>query len=105
MTNILETVARAIAKEDGNDYHSSYKFLASAAITAFLEGTGEQGWHMRPDEATQEMEAEMKQLVYKLFTDWQEDEEQLRSVYPKLLRATLAAAPEFNWLVIWKEKE
>ena len=26
-----------------------------AAITAFLEAAAEKGWHMRPDEATEEM--------------------------------------------------
>ncbi len=66
-------------------------------INAFLAVAAEKGWHMRPDKPTRQMNAKMKQLVYELFTDWQEGEEQLRSVYPKLLRAMLTAAPEFEW--------
>ena len=78
-------------------YAEEIQAVAHAAITAFLAAAAEEGWHMRPDEATRGMDAAMKLLVYELFIDWQEDKEQLRSVYPKLLSAMLAAAPEFEW--------
>ena len=42
---IAQKVARAI---NGANYGGK----GIAAITAFLEAAAEQGWHMRPDEAT-----------------------------------------------------
>ena len=46
--NIREAVAIAIMEADhGRKGH--------AAITAFLDAAAEEGWHMRPDEATGDM--------------------------------------------------
>ncbi len=52
-----------------------------AAINAFLEAAAEQGWHMRPDEATEEMVGAVQS------GGWQVQD----------YRAMLAAAPEFKW--------
>ena len=60
---IREKVARAIDpgafKEQVRSSHDRRplaKMVATAAITAFLEAAAEEGWHMRPDEATGAME-------------------------------------------------
>lgn len=42
---------------------------------------------LMPQEPTREMEMMLKRLTYDLFVDWQEGEEQLRSVYPKIYKA------------------
>ena len=63
MSSIRETVARAICRAgcDRKDCPCHYADgdqeikEATAAITAFLKAAAEQGWHMRPDEATEEM--------------------------------------------------
>ena len=73
---ILEKVARAIAVDqsgrDPFDQHAGvdgtwiteeahkahcdeWLVCATAAINAFLAAAAEQGWHMRPDKATEEM--------------------------------------------------
>ena len=56
------------------------------AITAFLEAAAEDGWHMRPDEATEEMAQQGK-------LEWWKHEGSVEDVY----RAMHAAAPEFEW--------
>ena len=72
MSSIRETVARAIYehywhKIEGFDdkldpYYGRSADLwkkwvpgADDAITAFLQAAAERGWHMRPDEVTEEM--------------------------------------------------
>lgn len=62
MSNIQEVVARAFLADAGLDYDDRsvemqevVKKRAKACIIAFLEAAAEQGWHMRPDEATEEM--------------------------------------------------
>lgn len=104
--NICEKVARVIyetcrlywKKEDGFEsdpwdkpvagdepYREMWQAFADVAITTFLKAAAEQGWHMRPDEATEEM-------VSKGLGP--------RSVahYPAwTYRDMLAAAPEFKW--------
>ncbi len=56
--NIREKVARAIYKVYGEDEDPTEmglemaSFEAAAAINTFLKAAAEQGWHMRPDEAT-----------------------------------------------------
>ena len=69
---IREQVARAIAFSDSAITPKGHKELswpynwsqsevadhvvvATAAVTTFLQAAAEQGWHMRPDEATEEM--------------------------------------------------
>jgi len=89
--NILEKVARAILlRRTRPDFHTVVKEtwivdhdreLATAAITAFLEAAAEEGWHMRPDEATKEMQKGVFGMGH----------------YPaKLYRLMLAAAPKFE---------
>lgn len=63
-SSIREAVARAIAeynepslwdKTMPTSWRHGYTADADAAITAFLEAAAAEGWHMRPDEATEEM--------------------------------------------------
>ena len=110
--NIIQTVARAIAKTRGDDFdrvpvnksdwtrgqgnfqgrfrdvnepfQCDYVEMATAAITAFLDAAGKQGWTMRPDEATGAMqEADM-------------DEDGPSWPWPSW-RAMCAASPKFEW--------
>ena len=49
---------RATPAEDLDDISPrqwAYRFCTDHAITAFLEAAAERGWHLRPDEATEEM--------------------------------------------------
>ncbi len=55
---------------------------ATAAITAFLEAAAEQGWHMRPDEATEEMAESGPMVPIWAKNAWQ---------------AMCEAAPKFEW--------
>ncbi len=57
---------------------------ADAAITAFLVAAAEQGWHMRPDEATEEMAVAGCR---------HENMGDMAGRYG----AMLAASPEFEW--------
>ncbi len=57
----------------------------SAAIKTFLEAAAEQGWHMRPDEATEKM----------LYAGPQAQSR--GNVGRDRYRSMLAAAPEFEW--------
>ena len=88
--DMIEKMARAICKDLWGKGLIDMElppedFLIPAKLTAFVAIEA-----MR--EPTLEMEAEMKKRVYELFMDWQEDEEQLRSVYPKLWTAMIDAA-------------
>ena len=69
-------VARAI---DDARFSSSFDAQATAAINAFLAAAAEEGWHMRPDEATEEMVKVSG------------------SYCPETYRAMLAASPKFEW--------
>ena len=67
--SIREKVARAIEPswfgesgkvlcnypDQDKNYQERARKQADAAITAFLEAAAEQGWHMRPDVATEQM--------------------------------------------------
>ncbi len=54
------------------------------AINAFLAAAAEKGWHMRPDEATKEMDFAGSGCC------WQDQA-------PRCYSQMLAAAPEFEW--------
>ncbi len=68
----------------------TYRSNAAVAIETFLEAAAEKGWHMRPDEATEEMLLAGSKPLYTegrflkgaLYAHW---------------KAMLAAAPEFEW--------
>ena len=77
MSNIIGLIESAMADADHGDE-------AVAAVETFLQIAAERGWHMRPDEATEEM-AHMARHT---------------SIGRDCLgpyRAMLAAAPEFKW--------
>ena len=97
---IRERVARAICKADtaapepdapiyiamrAAKAWEGRKDMATAAITAFLEAAAEEGWHMRPDEATEAMKIGITAA-------WLEEKP---PTY--MYRAMLAAAPPFEW--------
>lgn len=100
---IREKVARAILlRRSQSDYrHTDVKGnwlidhdkeIATTAITAFLEAAAEQGWHMRPDEATEAMAHAGNGFKYT--SDYtREEDAALRIKY----RAMLAVSPEFEW--------
>ena len=62
--------------------------MATSAITAFLEAAAEQGWHMRPDEPTEEMTHAAWEGRYTVKTALSNE-----GIY----RAMLTAAPKFEW--------
>ena len=92
--SIREAVARAIYETwwqeiegfKGDPYYrlsanlwENWLPAADSTITAFLEAAAEQGWHMRPDDATEEMintRIVSEEIAY---------------------RAMNAAAPKFEW--------
>lgn len=89
--NIREKVARAIQFPDrGRTASIKANAIATVAITTFLEAAAEKGWHLRPDEATEEMVADITECrsghPSKL------DTHDAGSIY----RDMLAAAPEFE---------
>lgn len=88
MSSIREAVARALHQK-GVDNPTWEDWLPSAddAITAFLEAAAEQGWHMRPDEATEGMGRRGMSVAPMLYYN------EVGPVY----RAMLAAAPPFEW--------
>lgn len=53
---IREKVAKALHRA-GYNPQIEEPGLTTAAINVFLAAAAEQGWHMRPDEATEEMDA------------------------------------------------
>ena len=97
--SVLEKVARAI---DPSAWDITKRFVvgdpklvmrslqfgaygrADDAITTFLEAAAEQGWHMRPDEATEEMARAARHTPIGV---------DCLGPY----HAMLAAAPEFKW--------
>ena len=89
---IREAVARVFLADAGLDYDDRTvemkevaKKRAGACINAFLEATAEQDWHLRPDEATEEMVKQMWGFI------WRNDRG------PTVYRAILVAAPKFEW--------
>ena len=82
--NILEKVAWAICDHSPAELTgdlAKYDSAATAAITAFLEAAAEQGWHIQPDEATEEMVKAVK------LGGWQSQD----------YHTMQAAAPKFEW--------
>ena len=78
MSNIIGLIESAMADADHGDE-------AVAAVETFLQIAAERGWHIRPDEATEEMVIEaFGSDGAQLWRDtaWQ---------------AMIAAAPEFKW--------
>ena len=87
---IREKAARAIIawvrdQELVDAVWSEHADQADAAITAFLEAAAEDGWHMRPDEATEEMLNSCPQAQSR------------GNVGRDRYRALRAAAPKFEW--------
>ena len=77
---IRKEVSRAIQRGRGRAASLEAQRITDIAIPAFLEAAARQGWHMQPDEATEEMAG-----VVMVGTE--------KFIY----RAMLAAAPEFEW--------
>ena len=103
MNDIQEKVALAICKDlwakglidmelPPEDFLLPATVTAYAAITTFLKAAAEQGWHMRPDEATEEMKIEGEDVV-----GWEDKGDQLIIGVESIFRAMLAAAPPFEW--------
>ena len=113
--NIVEKVARAICEADTTAptpnalIYINMKLdkawrgrsdMATAAIEAFLAAAAEEGWHMRPDEATEEMGEAWAKLALDRIQKAVEGE--MRTVgmvkgAKENYLAMLAAAPEFEW--------
>ncbi len=58
MSNIQDLVTRTLKDtiSDGRPEPGQlYSFIAGVTIETFLKAAAEQGWHMRPDEVTEEM--------------------------------------------------
>jgi hypothetical protein len=105
MSDIQEKVARAIYEAwwhevEGFQGDPNYGSCAGlwknwepagvTVITVFLEAAAEQGWHMRPDMATEKMWRAGKREPFL--------ESDLSTGHPeKLYRAMLEAAPKFEW--------
>ena len=84
---IREKVAKAV-------YPANFS-LAQVAITAFLEAAAEEGWHMRPDKATEEMVGVVVDSCRAENIEiFREDEDALPDV---VWNAMLVAAPKFEW--------
>ena len=79
---IREKVTRAVNSKAFDRFDTST--LVTLVITAFLEAAAEQGWHMRPDEATEEMAVAGCR---------HENMGDMAGRYG----AMLAASPEFEW--------
>ncbi len=90
MSSIREAVARAVvAKQmENHDVRGTSLDEADAAITAFLEAAAEQGWHMRPDEATVKMRVAASESAVQP----PKDGSRAQTTYG----AMLAAAPPFD---------
>ena len=88
--SIREAVAKVIAIEDPHikrdvdgfvGIQGMHRAMAKASISTFLRLAAEQGWHLRPDEAT----ADMCRATDGHFAR------------PSQWRAMLAVAPKFEW--------
>ncbi len=85
--NVLEKVARVLYVGADESYLSN----ANGAINTFLVTAAKQGWHMRPDEATEHMKeagwnTQMPQ-------PWEEPHFKMSEVW----KGMTIAAPEFEW--------
>ena len=89
--SIREKVARAIANTRGQATRNGDIRAADAAINAFLEVAAEQGWHMRPDEATEDMRLSGARDIGK---SMREENHMVRS--QSCYCAMLTAAPKFE---------
>lgn len=75
-----------------DEWNELTKRAGTAAVNAFLAAAGESGWHMRPDEATEEMsQAGIRASGYPGLVASGPGESGR-----KQYRAMLAAAPEFE---------
>lgn len=87
MIDILSAVAQGLkrATQTGAPEPGQlYNYLAIAAINTFLETAAEQGWHMRPDEVTEEMDTAGSGWCW-------------HDAPPKCWRDMTKAAPKFEW--------
>ena len=94
--NILEKVASVLRENYGHSTHE----ITIAAITTFLEAAAAEGWHMRPDAATEEMGEAWAKLALDRIQKAVEGE--MRTVgmvkgAKENYCAMLTAAPEFKW--------
>ncbi len=104
--SIREKVSAALKEKTGAGFVGLG--IADTAINAFLAAAAEQGWHMRPDEATEEMingaaQTRKMQAVNAAMTlaqihgakfeatSWHD------SALADAYRAMHAAAPKFEW--------
>ncbi len=85
--NIREKVERAIADEAFDRFDTS--ILVALVINAFLTAAAEEGWHMRPDEATGNMTEEG--------VGHYGEADKIHDDVAEIYRTMLAAAPEFEW--------
>ena len=79
-------------------YAEEIQAAAHAAITAFLAAAAEQGWHMRPDEATEQMIYMAEGISDFILPAGFENTRQRRWAEMKsALDEANDAAPEFEW--------
>ncbi len=90
---IRERVAQALRATDGDrpDPGQLFDHLAATAITALLEAAAEEGWHMRRDEATEEMAHAANGFSYVSEYTMRQDKELIDKY-----RAVMEAAPPFE---------
>jgi hypothetical protein len=110
---IREKVARAIYESNcerigikadwnslgltGTSISGSYD-NATAAITAFLEAAAAEGWHMQPDEATEEMVYQAEGISDFVLPKGLDTSREGRWAEMKMaLGVANEAAPEFEW--------
>ena len=95
MSSIREAVARAIGATIKYPHipDNAQHLLAAATITAFLKAAAEQGWHMRPDEATEAMALQGARDIGKTIRIEKKHIERSKSCH----RVMNQAAPEFEW--------
>ena len=85
--SVLDKVARAVKTKTPiirPEPGQLFRCVGEVAIEAFLKAAAEQGWHMRPDEATGEM------MNY-LGPDFDMEAEDVQ------YRGMMGVAPEFKW--------
>ena len=97
MMTIRERVGQAIeplsdGKLSAEEFDARRNRKADHAITVFLEAAAEEGWRMRPDEATEEMAHKANGFNYTSPYTMRQDSE-LMDKY----RLMLAAGDKFEW--------
>ncbi len=77
----------------------SKDIIATAAINAFLAAAAKEGWHMRPDEATEEMDvAGLDDPKASYCDNCMQSGHTRNSGFPSVIwDAMLATAPKFEW--------